>query len=63
TTGWCTAWYPSAASGDRETLVGGHLGSGAFAGVGCVSSNRTLSYAAWGIGGRSSAIGHAAQAA
>lgn len=63
TTGWCVAWYASNAAGDRETLVGGSLGSGALAGVGCVNSYSTLSYASWNIGGRSSAIGHAAVAA
>lgn len=63
TTGWCSAWYPSAGAGDRETLVGGALDNGAHAGVGCVPSPYTLSRAYWYFGGRSSAIGHAAQAA
>ena len=35
-------------------LVGGNLNNGAFAGVGCVNSNNTLSFAYWNIGGRSS---------
>lgn len=62
TTGYRTAWYPSASAGDRETLVGGHLGSGASAGVGCVNSSAALSNAYWSFGGRSSAIGHSAPA-
>lgn len=62
TTGFCTAWHSGSGSGDRETLVGGLLGNGADAGVGCVGSNHALGVAHWGIGGRSSAIGHSAQA-
>ena len=62
TTGYCTAWSSSGSAGDRETLVGGTLNNGAFAGVGCVNSNNTLSYAHWNFGGRSSAIGHSAPA-
>lgn len=63
TTGYRTAWYPSATAGDRETLVGGHLAYGAVAGVGCASSNHALSIAWWGVGGRSSGLGHSAPCA
>ena len=63
TTGVRVGWYPSASTADRETLVGGALDGGASAGVGCVASNNALASANWGFGGRSSAIGHAAEAA
>lgn len=54
TTGYMTAWYPSAGSGDREHLVGGYLNNGAVAGCGCVNSNNALSNARWNVGGRAS---------
>lgn len=58
TTGMCVAWYPGARSAQhRETLAGGALSGGAFAGVGCLSSLNTLGDAYWHFGGRSSAIG------
>ena len=63
TTGYMTAWHSGNGAGDRETLVGGYLDNGAIAGVGCVDSSLALSLANWNIGGRSSAIGHAALAA
>jgi len=63
TQGYCTAWHPgSAASASRELVVGGSLGGGAYAGAGCAASDHSLSGTGWGIGGRSSAIGHSAQA-
>ena len=61
-TGYRTAWHPGASAGQRELLVGGGLGGGSAAGVGCAYSNLALSYASWYLGGRSSAIGHSAQA-
>lgn len=63
TTGYMTAWHSGNGANNRETIVGGNLTNGAAAGVGCVLSNSALSYAYWGIGGRSSAIGQAAPAA
>ncbi|MEF2593711.1 MAG: hypothetical protein U0M51_04120 [Eggerthellaceae bacterium] len=62
TTGFKSAWYPSASSGDRETLVGGYLHYGSHAGVGCVNSVNALTGTGWHIGGRASAIGHSAPA-
>ena len=62
TTGYRSAWYPSASSGDREHLVGGDLYYGSAAGVGCAHSNNALSGAYWSFGGRASAIGHSAPA-
>lgn len=62
TTGYRSAWYPSASSGDREHLVGGSLGNGVAAGVGCAYSGGGLSYADWCLGGRASAVGHSAPA-
>ncbi|WP_165170719.1 hypothetical protein [Adlercreutzia sp. ZJ242] len=62
TTGYRTAWYPSASAGDRATFVGGPLYTGAHAGVGCVLSYNALSSATWHFGGRSSAVGHSAPA-
>lgn len=62
TTGYMTSIYLSGSAGDRETLVGGTLDNGAAAGVGCVLSHNALSDAYWHFGGRSSAIGHSAQA-
>lgn len=62
TTGYRSAWYPSASSGDREHLVGGSLDGGAAAGVGCAYSGSGLSDAGWSFGGRASAVGHSAPA-
>lgn len=62
TTGYQTAWHSGNGAATRETLVGGALNFGAYAGVGCRYSYLALSPAHWLIGGRSSAIGHSAPA-
>jgi len=60
--GFMSAWHSGNGEASRETLVGGDLCYGAAAGVGSRNSNRALGGASWGIGGRSSAIGHSAAA-
>lgn len=62
TSGCATAFYASSSSGLREALLGGYLHSGSLAGVGCVNALNGVSAAGWSIGGRSSGLGHSAQA-